>query len=74
MDAKFDDELIDMETVAKQMLGGCSVKHVDRLADSGRMPGKIKLGALVRFRRSEIVEWIAKGCPRVRPLTKGGSR
>ena len=63
-------ELIDRNAV-KELLGGCSVKHVDRLADSGRMPGKIKLGALVRFRRSEIVDWINKGCPRVRPLAKG---
>lgn len=73
MAATSECELIDKETV-KEMLGGCSIKHLDRLADSGRMPGKIKIGALVRFRRTEISEWISRGCPRVRALAKGGAR
>ena len=55
------------------LLGGCSQRHVYRLADSGRMPRPVKLGALVRWRRNELVEWVAAGCPIVRDV-RGGAR
>ena len=41
----------------------CSKQHVRRLADSGRMPRPVKLGALVRWNRVEIEQWLAAGCP-----------
>lgn len=63
-------ELVKIRVVA-EMLGGCSVRHVRRLADSGRMPSPVKLGALLRFNRDSVAQWIAAGCPRVRPLAKG---
>jgi len=44
----------------------CSARHVYRLADMGRMPRPVKLGALVRWRRASIMAWIAEGCPAVR--------
>ena len=43
-----------------------SVRHVRRLNDAGAMPAPIRLGALVRWRRGEIEEWISRGCPNVR--------
>ena len=67
--------LIDIRAVTA-MLGGCSTRHVRRLADSARMPAPVKLGALLRFRRKTgdpstgIEDWIAAGCPRVRSAGK----
>ncbi len=55
-------ELLDVRTVAA-LLGGCSIRHVYRLADAGRMPRPIKLGSLVRWRRAELEAWIKAGCP-----------
>ncbi len=60
-------ELLDVEAVAA-LLGGCSTRHVYRLADAGRMPRPVKLGALVRWRRAELADWLAAGCPPVRSL------
>lgn len=41
----------------------CSARTVYRLADSGRMPRPVRLGALVRWHRATINEWIDGGCP-----------
>ena len=41
----------------------CSVRHLRRLADRGAMPRPLRLGCLVRWRRSEIEQWVAAGCP-----------
>jgi len=54
-------ELLDVRAVAT-LLGGCSVRHVFRMADGGRMPKPVRLGSLVRWRRAEVLEWIANGC------------
>lgn len=62
-------ELVDIGQLAA-LLGGCSTRHVRRLADAGRMPRPMKLGALVRWRRADILSWIAAGCPCV--ATSGG--
>lgn len=59
-------ELLDVRAVAA-LLGGCSRRHVYRLADSGRMPPSIRLGNLVRWRRADLVDWIEGGCKPVRP-------
>ena len=63
-------ELLDVKAVAV-LLGGCSARHVYRLADAGRMPPSLKLGSLVRWRRAELEAWIASGCPSQQP---GGRR
>lgn len=53
--------LLDIHSVAKLLV--CSPRHARRLADTGRMPRPVKLGALVRWSRQEIEDWIAQGCP-----------
>lgn len=59
--------LLDVRAVAVQL--HCSPRHVYRLVDAGLMPAPIKLGALVRFDRARLVEWIAAGCPRIRTVS-----
>jgi excisionase family DNA binding protein len=54
--------LVDIEWVASQLT--VSSRHVRRLLDAGSMPLPIRLGSLVRWRRQEILDWIAAGCPR----------
>jgi excisionase family DNA binding protein len=56
--------LVDVRAVAALL--ACSTRHVYRLADAGRMPLPLKIGALVRWRRTEIETWIAGGCRPVR--------
>ena len=57
-------QLLDVRAVAALL--DCSPRHVYRLSDAGRMPAPIRLGALVRWRRSELTDWLAAGCPPVR--------
>ncbi len=59
--------LLDVQAVARLL--SCSTRHVYRLADAGRMPPPIKLGALCRWNRLAVETWLADGCPSVR---KGG--
>ena len=59
--------LLDVKSVAAML--NCSTRHVYRLADAGRIPRPVKLGALVRWSRSAVEQWIVDGCPAVR---KGG--
>ena len=60
-------ELLNVASVAE--LCGCSARTVRRLADSARMPKPVKVGSLVRWRRSEVLEWINGGCQPIRPAT-----
>jgi excisionase family DNA binding protein len=60
--------LLDVRAVAKLL--GCSERHVYRLSDAGRMPAPRRLGALVRWSRQEIEQWIAGGCRPVRQVRK----
>ena len=55
-------QLLDVQAVARLL--DCSPRHVYRLSDSGDMPRPVKLGALVRWSRQSIQEWIQAGCPR----------
>ena len=48
------------------VLLACSPRTVYRLADAGRMPPPVKLGALARWSRDAIDSWIAAGCPNCR--------
>ena len=61
--------MMDVEAVARLL--SCSSRHVYRMADMGRMPRPVKLGALVRWSRAIVMEWIAQGCPSCR---NGGGR
>lgn len=69
--AATDAALLDVRQAATLL--GVSPRTIYRLADGGRMPSPIKLGALVRWRAEELRQWIADGCPKVR-ATKGGAR
>jgi excisionase family DNA binding protein len=40
-----------------------STRMIYRLKDAGRMPQPLKLGGSVRWRRAELMAWIAEGCP-----------
>jgi len=62
-------KLLDVKAVAT--ICDCSPRHVYRLADSGKMPSPIKLGALVRWSADSIHAWIEQGCPTVRNMSKG---
>ena len=64
-------ELLDVITVAA--LFGCSVRHVYRMSDAGRMPRPVKLGQLVRWRRTELMSWLDASCPAVRSA-RGAAR
>lgn len=40
-----------------------SLRHVNALNASGRLPKPIRLGRSVRWPRAELVTWIAAGAP-----------
>lgn len=63
-------ELLDVGAVAALL--GCSKRTVYRLSDGGRMPRPVKLGQLVRWRRAEVLAWIAGGCEPVRAARVAG--
>jgi len=56
--------MMTVQDVAEAL--NCSTRTVYRLADAGRMPRPVKLGALVRWPRAAVEEWIADGCPSCR--------
>lgn len=63
--------LLDVRAVAALL--GCSPRHVYRLADGDRMPRPVHVGALVRWRRTDIEAWIAQGCQPARdPAQRNG--
>jgi excisionase family DNA binding protein len=55
-------QLLDVEAVGAML--GCSPRTVYRLSDAGRMPAPVRLGALVRWSKAAVEEWIGAGCPR----------
>lgn len=61
--------LLDVQAVAH--LCDCSPRHVYRMSDAGRMPAPVRIGALVRWSRKDLEEWIASGC---KPCRAAGSR
>jgi predicted DNA-binding transcriptional regulator AlpA len=58
--------LVDGPSAAAKM--GCSYRHWLRLADSGRAPGGLKLGALRRWDLDALDAWIQGGCKPVRTV------
>ncbi|MCL4207592.1 MAG: helix-turn-helix domain-containing protein [Pirellulaceae bacterium] len=61
--------LLDVQNVAALL--NCSPQHVRRLADSGKMPRPIRLGGLVRWRKTDLESWLDRGAPSCRD---GGGR
>ncbi len=55
------NELLTADEVAKMC--GMSKSAFLRLANSGRAPIGIKLERLRRWKREEVLAWIAAGCP-----------
>lgn len=64
--------LLDVRGVA--LLLGCSSRHVYRLSDGGKMPSPLRIGALVRWNRAAVEDWISRGCPSVRSISSKGGR
>jgi predicted DNA-binding transcriptional regulator AlpA len=62
-----EPELLDIRAVAALL--SCSARHVLRLRDGGKMPEPVHLGHAVRWRRAEILDWIASGCPPIRRVS-----
>lgn len=60
--------LVDDRGVASILT--CSTRTVRRMADSGAMPRPVRVLTLVRWRRDEILTWIADGCPSCRPARR----
>lgn len=58
-------KMLDVAAVSARL--GCSWRHVMKMAERGEMPTGRKLGHLRRWDSAEIEQWIADGCPRVRP-------
>ena len=68
MRVPFDPErLRELLTAAESAeMTGVGKRTWWRYVGSGRAPAPVRLGGAVRWRRSELAEWIAAGCPRVR--------
>jgi len=56
--------LVDVKHVAEML--GCSQRGVWRLRDCGKLPPTVSIGRLVRWRLSDISQWIWADCPDVR--------
>lgn len=63
--------MLDVRGVAAML--NCATRTVHRLRDSGKMPPPVRIGSLIRWRRSDLEVWIADGCPSYR-TAKGGRR
>jgi excisionase family DNA binding protein len=53
-----DIEPAMLDVVAVSRLLDCSTRTVSRLADAGRIPRSVKLGALVRWPRTSLEKWL----------------
>ena len=63
------NELVSAEEAA--IMCGMSKSAFIRLSNSGKAPAGIKLERLRRWRKREILAWIAAGCP---VMTTGGQK
>lgn len=62
--AAVSPRLLTAKQVAEML--GCSWRTVLRLADAGRIPFGVKLGALRRWDSQELAAFLAGGCRPVR--------
>lgn len=53
--------LLDAPQVAALL--GIGISTLYKLNSGGRLPEPLRLGACVRWRRAEVADWIAAGCP-----------
>jgi excisionase family DNA binding protein len=61
--------MLDVRAVAALL--NCSARHVYRMSDAGRIPAPVHIGALVRWPRRTIEEWITGGCLPSRQAGRG---
>lgn len=61
-------EVLNKREVAERYCGGCSPRHIERLATRRLMPAPVRIGGLVRWRRADLEAWLAGGC---KPLNGG---
>jgi excisionase family DNA binding protein len=61
--------LLTVDDVAALL--NCSSRTVRRLADTGTLPVPMRLNSLLRWRRSDIEDFIAGGCGSCRPSREG---
>lgn len=60
-----DDELVELVNARElAKILSLSERTLYRLKSTGELPKPVVLGGSVRWRLSEIRQWIAKGCPR----------
>ena len=64
-----DEETYDINDL-KRILKA-SGRSIDRWRDSGVIPGGLRVGRLIRWRKRDIHEWLDAGCPR--RSVKGGN-
>lgn len=55
------DRLLTAKAVAELL--SLSKRQIFRLKSSAKLPASVKLGGAVRWRQSELEEWISLGCP-----------
>ena len=61
------EHLRELLTAAESAdMAGVAKRSWWRYVSSGKAPAPVRLGGAVRWRRSELAEWIDAGCPRVR--------
>ncbi len=58
-----EPELLNTAQAAKLL--GIGERTLWRHSRSGTAPAPVAIGGSVRFRRSELLAWIAAGCPRI---------
>jgi excisionase family DNA binding protein len=61
-ESSFEPHLLTALQVARML--SVSKRQVWRLTSAGILPGRVKIGKLVRWRRDQIERWIVKGCPK----------
>jgi predicted DNA-binding transcriptional regulator AlpA len=47
----------------------CSIRHLEHMTNKGLMPVPVRLGTAPRYRRAELMQWIADGCQPVREVS-----
>ena len=64
-----------LTTAEAARLLGIGERTFWRHSRSGAAPAAVRIGGAVRYRRSELLEWVKNGCQRVdSPAWKGGAR
>jgi predicted DNA-binding transcriptional regulator AlpA len=61
VEEKVDSVLISVDVLASMI--DLSPRTVWRLLSARQIPAPVRIGANVRWRKKEILTWIADGCP-----------